>query len=64
MLIKTPTRLLLPLALSFAGLSLPSVQANEFEDESIEMDEQVVSGRLYANPVSAAAFNVTVLEQT
>jgi vitamin B12 transporter len=61
--IKIPTRLLLPLAISLAGLSVSSVQANEFEGESIELDEQVVSGRLYANPVSAAAFNVTVLEQ-
>ncbi|MFT6122849.1 MAG: iron complex outermembrane receptor protein [Oleispira sp.] len=63
MLIKIPTRLLLPLAISLAGLSVSSAQANEFEGESIELDEQVVSGRLYANPVSAAAFNVTVLEQ-
>jgi vitamin B12 transporter len=63
MLMKTPSRLLLPLAISFAGLSLGSVQANEFDDESLELDAQVVSGRLYANPVSAAAFNVTVLEQ-
>ncbi|CCK76093.1 TonB-dependent receptor [Oleispira antarctica RB-8] len=63
MLIKTPSRILLPFAISFAGLSLSSAQANEFDDESHELDAQVVSGRLYANPVSAAAFNVTVLEQ-
>jgi vitamin B12 transporter len=63
MLIKIPTRLLLPLAISLAGISVSSVQADEFDGASIELDEQVVSGRLYANPVSAAAFNVTVLEQ-
>ena len=63
MLMKKPSRLLLPLAISFAGLSLSSAQANEFDDGSHELDAQVVSGRLYANPVSAAAFNVTVLEQ-
>ena len=63
MFMKTPVRILLPLAISCAGLSLSSVQADEFDDESLELDAQVVSGRLYANPVSAAAFNVTVLEQ-
>lgn len=59
---KKPIRILLPLAISFASLSLSSVQANEFDD-SIELDAQVVSGSLYSNPVAAAAFNVTVLEQ-
>ena len=63
MFIKISTRLLLPLAISFAGISVSSVQADEFDGASIELDDQVVSGRLYANPVSAAAFNVTVLEQ-
>ena len=63
MFMKKPSCLLLPLAISFSGLSLSSAQANEFDDESHELDAQVVSGRLYANPVSAAAFNVTVLEQ-
>jgi vitamin B12 transporter len=63
MFMKKPSRLLLPLAISFSGLSLSPAQANEFDDESHELDAQVVSGRLYANPVSAAAFNVTVLEQ-
>jgi iron complex outermembrane receptor protein len=63
MFMKKPSCLLLPLAISFSGLFLSSAQANEFDDESHELDAQVVSGRLYANPVSAAAFNVTVLEQ-
>jgi len=61
---KKPIRILLPLAISFASLSLSSVQANEFNDDSIELDAQVVSGSLYSNPVAAAAFNVTVLEQS
>ncbi|MEH6447309.1 MAG: TonB-dependent receptor [Oleispira sp.] len=61
---KQPIRILLPLAISFASLSLSSVQANEFDDDSIELDAQVVSGSLYSNPVAAAAFNVTVLEQS
>jgi vitamin B12 transporter len=60
---KTPSRILLPLAIALTGLSLTPAQANEFDTESLELDAQVVSGRLYANPVSGAAFNVTVLEQ-
>ena len=31
---------------------------------NIALDNQVVTGRLYSNPVAAAAFNVTVLEQS
>lgn len=31
---------------------------------NITLDDQFVSGRLYENPVTAAAFNVTVLEQS
>lgn len=58
---KNAQRLLLPLAISIASLSVPLVHAAE--DDAHELDAQVVSGRLYANPVSAAAFNVTVLEQ-
>jgi len=61
---NNPTHILLPLAISFASLSLSSVQANSFEDEALELDAQVVSGRLYSDPVAAAAFNVTVLEQS
>lgn len=63
---KNTQRLLLPLAISLAGLSAPLVHAadnNAHALDSYELDAQVVSGRLYANPVSAAAFNVTVLEQ-
>ncbi|MFT7409589.1 MAG: vitamin B12 transporter [Oleispira sp.] len=63
MLMKTPSRILLPLAIAFAGFSLAPAHANEFDDESLALDAQVVSGRLYANTVSGAAFNVTVLEQ-
>ncbi|MGK0248683.1 MAG: vitamin B12 transporter [Oleispira sp.] len=63
MLMKRPSRIVLPLAIAFVGLSLAPVQANELDDESLELDAQVVSGRLYADPVSGAAFNVTVLEQ-
>lgn len=58
---KNTSRLLLPLAISVAGLSVSTTQAQEVGAH--ELDSQVVSGRLYANPVSAAAFNVTVLEQ-
>ena len=59
MFLKKPTHTLLPIAISFASLSMSSA----WSDSSVELDAQVVSGRLYANPVSAAAFNVTVLEQ-
>ena len=58
---KNSQRLLLPLAISLAGMAMPTVHAAE--DETHALDAQIVSGRLYANPVSAAAFNVTVLEQ-
>ena len=57
------SRILLPLAISLVSVSLSSVQADEFNDTN-ELDTQVVSGRLYADPVAAAAFNVTVLEQS
>lgn len=57
------SRIILPLAISLASVSLSSVQADEFDDTH-ELDTQVVSGRLYADPVAAAAFNVTVLEQS
>lgn len=56
-------RLLLPFAVSIAGLSFPSAYANDSDVADHALDAQVVNGRLYANPVSAAAFNVTVLEQ-
>jgi len=59
MFLKKPTHTLLPIAISFASLSMSSA----WSGSSVELDAQVVSGRLYANPVSAAAFNVTVLEQ-
>ena len=59
MFLKKPTHTLLPIAISFASLSMSSA----WSDSSVELDAQVVSGRLYANPISAAAFNVTVLEQ-
>ena len=59
MFLKKPAHTLLPIAISFASLSTPSA----WSDDSVELDAQIVSGRLYANPVSAAAFNVTVLEQ-
>lgn len=58
---KNTSRLLLPLAISLIGLSVSSAHA--FGEQDHALDAQVVSGRLYANPVSAAAFNVTVLEQ-
>ncbi len=67
---KNSQRLLLPLAISIAGLSFTGHSLADtaslkddakFDDHAL--DAQVVSGRLYANPVSAAAFNVTVLEQ-
>ncbi len=60
---KNTTRLLLPLAISLAGLPFTSTLANEADGVSHTLDSQVVTGRLYADPVSAAAFNVTVLEQ-
>lgn len=58
---RNTTRLLLPLAISFAGFSLSSAHADE--SDNLELDAQVVSGSLYSDPVAAAAFNVTVLEQ-
>lgn len=61
---KKQIRILLPLAISFAGLSLSSAQADEFDDESLALDTQEVSGSLYSDPVAAAAFNITVLEQS
>ncbi len=59
MFLKKPAHTLLPIAISFASLPISSA----WSDSSVALDAQVVSGRLYANPVSAAAFNVTVLEQ-
>lgn len=56
---KNTSRLLLPLAISLVGVSVSSAHALGEH----ELDAQVVNGRLYSNPVSAAAFNVTVLEQ-
>lgn len=60
---KNPTRLLLPLAITLAGSVATSSHAQGIESDAHVLDAQVVSGRLYSNPVSAAAFNVTVLEQ-
>jgi len=57
------SRLFLSLAISSASLSFTTLSANA-SDESYELDAQVVSGRLYSDPVAAAAFNVTVLEQS
>ena len=52
-----------PFAIFLAGVSLSSVQADQFKDGH-DLDVQVITGRLYADPVAAAAFNVTVLEQS
>ena len=60
---KNPTRLLLPLAITLAGSVATSSHAQGIGSDAHVLDAQVVSGRLYSNPVSAAAFNVTVLEQ-
>jgi iron complex outermembrane receptor protein len=50
----------LPLALSLAISAVSiSIQAADF----VELDTQSISGSLYSDPVAAAAFNVTVLEQ-
>lgn len=56
------SRLLLSLTISSVSLSLTSVQVSAADD--FELDAQVVSGSLYSDPVAAAAFNVTVLEQS
>jgi iron complex outermembrane receptor protein len=44
-----------------ASFSLTSMNAQAVDD--YVLDSQQVGGRLYADPVSAAAFNVTILEQ-
>lgn len=54
---------LLPLAISLASMAPSIANANDLEMASHELDSQVVTGRLYSDPVAAAAFNVTVLEQ-
>lgn len=56
------SKLLLPLAISFVGFSAGSVNASNQELSDHALDSQVVTGRLYSNPIAAAAFNVTVLE--
>ncbi len=68
---KRPSFCVLPLVLTITGLALSSAYASEFDELDVdhdreldvELDTQLVSGRLYSDPVAAAAFNVTVLEQ-
>lgn len=48
--------------MSLLALSVNSATANEFAPAH-QLDAQVVTGRLYSDPVAAAAFNVTVIEQ-
>lgn len=68
---KRPLFCVLPLVLTVTGLALSSAYASEFDEQDddhdieldVELDTQLVSGRLYSDPVAAAAFNVTVVEQ-
>ncbi len=60
---KKSSPILLSLAISSASLSLAATSVHASEND-LELDSQVVSGSLYSDPVAAAAFNVTVLEQS